>query len=76
MILASRLQGISDHLDSHKIEHMLYKGHLFAEVYYGNLRVARIPTDLDVIRATNAGKSKRRAMPSLSWFLSGSVWPG
>ena len=48
MILASRLQGISDHLDSHKIEHMLYKGPLFAEVYYGNCAL-RVFHDLDVI---------------------------
>jgi hypothetical protein len=48
MILASRLQGISDHLDSRNIEHILYKGPLLAEVYYGNCAL-RVFHDLDVI---------------------------
>ena len=48
MILASRLQGISDHLDARTIEHILYKGPLFAEVYYGNCAL-RVFHDLDVI---------------------------
>ncbi len=48
MILASRLQGIADHLDSRNIEHILYKGPLFAEVYYGNCAL-RVFHDLDVI---------------------------
>ena len=48
MILASRLQGISDHLDARNIEHILYKGPLFAEAYYGNCAL-RVFHDLDVI---------------------------
>ncbi len=48
MILASRVQGIADHLDARTIEHILYKGPLFAEVYYGNCAL-RVFHDLDVI---------------------------
>ena len=48
MILASRLQGISDHLHARNIDHILYKGPLFAEVYYGNCAL-RVFHDLDVI---------------------------
>lgn len=48
MILASRLQAISDHLESRGLKHAVYKGPLFAETYYGNCAL-RVFHDLDVI---------------------------
>ena len=48
LLLASKLQGISSHLRSRKIDHISYKGPLLAEVYYGNCAL-RASADLDII---------------------------
>jgi hypothetical protein len=67
MILASRLQGISDHLDSHEIDHILYKGPLFAEVYYGNCAL-RVFHDLDVIVPPGKIVATRNALAEIGFI--------
>jgi hypothetical protein len=47
-ILATRLQGISAHLQAQGIKHISYKGPLFAELYYGSCAL-RVSNDLDLI---------------------------
>ncbi|MGD0911744.1 MAG: nucleotidyltransferase family protein [Terracidiphilus sp.] len=47
LILASNLKIISAHLRSRKIEHIVYKGPLLAETYFGNCAL-RVSHDLDI----------------------------
>lgn len=48
LILASKLQAISAHLRSRKIEHISYKGPLLGEAYYGNCAL-RVSSDIDIV---------------------------
>lgn len=48
LILATKLQGISAHLRARKVEHIVFKGPLLAEVYYGDWSL-RVSYDLDLI---------------------------
>lgn len=48
LILASRLKGISAHLRARQVEHIVYKGPLLAETYYGNCTL-RVFHDLDIL---------------------------
>jgi hypothetical protein len=66
MILASRLQAISDHLEVHKIKHAIYKGPLFAETYYGNCAL-RVFHDLDVIVSPESLLSAQHALSEMGF---------
>jgi hypothetical protein len=46
--LAKKLQYVSAHLSAHGIEHIVFKGPLLAETYYGNWAL-RVSHDLDII---------------------------
>jgi hypothetical protein len=48
LILASKLQSVSAHLQSRRIEHISYKGPLFAQAYYGDPAL-RASYDLDIL---------------------------
>ena len=66
-ILASKLQSISAHLHARGIEHISYKGPLFAESYYGSCAL-RVSNDLDLIVPPSELAAVRAALTEIGFY--------